>query len=266
MNPSDSPREDPPESPREDPPESPRENPESPRENSSKENPSKENPDFRELVERRKLHRTYGRNKTPRIQITYLLAVLIWFMIVVCFQLYETDIYGLLILAIPLVIFFINFINAPYLTLNVENSIYGFNYISVGLLVIVPLITLTRTHYKGNRNKVIMVTVLALVFAVLSVLNIWVRPKWLSIVRHFRSILQTYSLTLIIYALYIYYRGSISPIGGPFQIRNTLIVTNRGPGRGPGREIPGLVVDNGSWPGESAETFGQEPEDEGNFF
>jgi len=162
-----------------------------------------------------KEHRTYGVNKTRRIQITYLIAVIIWVLICVLFGLHQTDFFGIIILTIPIGIFFINFINAPYLTVNTETTLHCINYISIGLIIIVPLITLTRnsSSYRGNRDKVIMVVVLAMIFAILSVLNVWVRPKWVSIVRHIHSVFRTYTLTLLLYAVYIFYRGAVNRSG-----------------------------------------------------
>jgi hypothetical protein len=156
---------------------------------------------------RNKLHKIHGKNKSNRIQITYILGLIVWLLIVVIFELYDTDLFGLLILSIPIFVFFISLINAPYLTVDTENTIYGFNYLPIGLSVVILIITLMNTHYEGNKEKVIVVTVLALMIAVFSAINIPVRPKWISLIRHIRSILQTYSLSLIIYGLYIYYRG-----------------------------------------------------------
>lgn len=165
--------------------------------------------------EKKKLHEPHGINKTRRIQITYLIAVIVWVLICVLFGLHQTDFFGIMILLIPIGIFFINFVNAPYLTVNTENNLYSLNYVSVGLMIIVPLITLTRNSscYRGNRDKIIMIVVMAMIFAVLSVLNVWVRPKWVSIVKHIHSVFRTYTLTLLLYALYIYYRGSVTSKG-----------------------------------------------------
>jgi hypothetical protein len=102
-----------------------------------------------------------------------------------------------------------NFINAPYLNLYAENNTNAFAFFSIGLLVVFPLITLVRCSYQGNREKVVEMLVLALIFAVLSIITIYVRQSMISILRHLKSIFQTYALLLLVYALYIYYRGSI---------------------------------------------------------
>lgn len=154
-------------------------------------------------------YRKYSPENIMKLRILYILAIVAWIVFCYVFELYKTDVWGILILAIPIVVFMFNFINVPDLNIFAENNTNAFAFFSIGLLVVFPLITLVRCSYKGNREKVVEVLVIALIFAVLSILTIWVRQSWISILRHLKSVFQTYSLVLLVYALYIYYRGSI---------------------------------------------------------
>jgi hypothetical protein len=58
--------------------------------------------------------------------------------------------------------------------------------------------------YKGI---IVEAMILAIMLSMISLIDVWVEPKWLSIVKHIKSILQTASLALLIYALYMFYVG-----------------------------------------------------------
>ena len=83
--------------------------------------------------------------------------------------------------------------------------VFQSNYFAFGLLIVVPLLTWLSKDYVGNRQKFINILIAALILAMLGLLDVWVTKKWLSTVKHTKSVLQTMSLILIIYALYIYY-------------------------------------------------------------
>ena len=91
-----------------------------------------------------------------------------------------------------------------------EDVLYRFNYISIALIIVLPIITWFNDDMKGagraiSRKKFMTIVVIALILTLLSLMDVWVNQKYLSILRHVKSILQTFSLTLIIYALYTYY-------------------------------------------------------------
>ena len=156
------------------------------------------------------IYRKYGRKKVLTLQVTYIVAAILWICLVIFFEFHHTDIYGLLILSIPLWVYLLSFINANKLTVEVEQSSFVVNYLSIGIIVIVPLLTLSHNKDINNCNKdrLIQIIIVALVLAVLSVLDVWVQPKYVSIAKHIKSILQAASLTLIVYSLYVFYRGS----------------------------------------------------------
>jgi hypothetical protein len=152
-------------------------------------------------------HKAYGRKKTLSVQLLYLFAAVIW--IIFCAVMGFTNIpwVGLVILAIPLVIFGIGFFNANKITVEVEDTIFMANYLSIGLLIVIPLLAWMDKVNNNNKERVITAMIAGIVLSMLSLVDIWVRPKWLSFIKHLKSVLQTASLTLLIYAIYLFIIG-----------------------------------------------------------
>jgi len=147
----------------------------------------------------------YGKRKCYAVKTVYVVAILIWFLIIAILKLWQTDLFGFLILSIPVVAYFIGMWNANNLTVEVEEKTFSISYISISLLVVIPLVTWVDRNFNGNRWYLAKIIVVAVVLALISLIDIWVRPRWVSVVRHVKSALQTASLTLLVFALYVYY-------------------------------------------------------------
>lgn len=146
-------------------------------------------------------HKFYGNRKIDWIFIIYIITIIGWGLIIW----YLKPTAGLFILFIPFIVFLISIFSLHHLSVSVENEMFAFDYLSTGLLVILPLLSCILNNYKGNRTQMVRVLLLAITFTILSLVDVWVPEKYLSMTKHIRSIFQTISLTLILYALYIYY-------------------------------------------------------------
>lgn len=155
----------------------------------------------------RKKTKIYSKGRTRGVRIVYALAILLWLFCIWALELYDTTWLGYLILALPILLFVIGMINACSLTVEVEETIFSFSYLSISLLIVFPLLAWIAKDYVQDKEKLIQIMIIAVVFALLSLFDIWVRPKWLTVVRHLKSIFQTLALTLLIFALYAYYLG-----------------------------------------------------------
>jgi hypothetical protein len=149
----------------------------------------------------------YTPGKALSIQITYIIGVLFWIFLVYMTGLYQTNLLGLLILSIPIFVFGFGFISARHLTVEVEECLFSANSLSIGLVILLPLLTELDKAYNRNRQLVTRSIILAVVLAMFSLIDVYVQPKYLSISKHVKSILQTLALTLLVYALYMYYSG-----------------------------------------------------------
>ena len=147
----------------------------------------------------------YTEEKASQIRLVYCVAIVVWILIVVAFHLYNTDVIGWIILAIPPVIFLTGYANSDHLTVEIERENFQANYFAIGILIILPLLTWVNRDYKGDRKRFTRILVLAIIIIMLSLLDVWVRREYLSLNKHIKSALQTIAISLLIYALYAYY-------------------------------------------------------------
>lgn len=154
-----------------------------------------------------KMVKKYGKKRTQSVRLVYLLSMIIWLILILVLQLYKTQVIGYFILLIPFFFYFLGYWNADQLTVEVEEKTFSMGYISISLLIVIPLVTWVEKNFHGNRWYLTKIIVVAVILALISLIDIWVRPKWITLVRHIKSALQTASLTLLVFALYAYYMG-----------------------------------------------------------
>ncbi len=147
----------------------------------------------------------YNDEKVAQVQLAYIVALVVWILIIACFGLYNTDVIGWIILTIPPVIFFTGYANSCCLTIEVERENFQSNYFAIGLMMILPLLTWVNNDYKGDKVRFTRILVLAIIVVMLSLLDVWVRKEHLSVSKHVKSALQTIAITLLIFAFYSYY-------------------------------------------------------------
>jgi hypothetical protein len=82
---------------------------------------------------------------------------------------------------------------------------FAANFLTIGLLLALPLLNWTSKGYNGCKKTFTLIIILAITFSILSMYDIWVPKKWLSVYKHGRSCLQTLSLTLVIFGLVEYF-------------------------------------------------------------
>lgn len=153
----------------------------------------------------------YSTNKVFYIRSFYILAIVLWIVLIAVLRLYLTDLLGLIILLLPLLIFFFGFYNAPDLSRDIEDEIFRANFLSIGLIIILPLLTWMNQSFSGDKKRFFSILAVALILSMVSVLDVWTKRGWLSVTRHVKSSLQTISLALFIYAIYEYYRNFSIP-------------------------------------------------------
>lgn len=157
----------------------------------------------RPLSEHKKEH--HPKDVILYIRFIYITGILVWILILHFLRLYKTDFFTILILAIPFICFSIGYINAPQLTGELEDELFRSNYLSVGLLLVVPLLTWINREYVGDKTRYTKILILAIIMSLLSMIDIWVSDKYLAVLKHGQSVLQTFSIILIVYGLYSYY-------------------------------------------------------------
>lgn len=147
----------------------------------------------------------YSEEKAAQVRLVYVVALVVWILIVALVKLYTTDVIGWIILAIPPVVFLTGYANSEHLTVEIERENFQANYFAIGLLLILPLLTWANRDYKGDKIRFTKILVLAIIIVMLSLLDVWVRKEYLSVNKHIKSALQTIAISLLIYAFYTYY-------------------------------------------------------------
>ncbi len=136
----------------------------------------------------------------------YCIAFLIWVLIVIWLELFFPKVLLVLILMIPFIAFGFGYVNASGLSGEVEDEMFQNNYLAVGLVLVVPLLSwINEKQVDSERKKKFTnLAILALIFTMLSMVDVWVPKQYLPVTKHVKSVFQTISLTLLIVSLYFY--------------------------------------------------------------
>lgn len=148
----------------------------------------------------------YDETMLRYIQASYIIISLIWIVIIFYLGFHKVSWPGKLILLFPYLVFIISYANLNCITKEVESEVLNSNVLSYILIVIVIIINWNQLRSKPIYFKVIFV---ALTLAVLSLIDFWVSPRLLPLFKHIKTSLNTLSLTLTVYALYIFYEKSL---------------------------------------------------------
>lgn len=151
----------------------------------------------------------YSNNISNYVRMVYIITALIWIGIIIVFQLYYTDIIGWLLLSIPLIVYAFGFCNANCLCREVEDYLFNSNYLAIGLIVILPLMSWISRDYNGrsieDAKRFKSILVVSIILILISMLDIWISRNWLSVYKHAKSAIQTLAIGLLIYGFYQYY-------------------------------------------------------------
>src|SRR5574337_1214537 len=95
-----------------------------------------------------KRDRKYTKDEIQRIRNIYLIGIMVWIFIawIICEPRTAIEV---VILLVPLVLFFIDYVNIPFITVDTEDLIFEDNYLSIALLVIIPFFT----NIAGKKEK-----------------------------------------------------------------------------------------------------------------
>ena len=147
----------------------------------------------------------YSIDTIKNIQIVYIIAAILWIIVFFWVKAYFSDTISWLFIFIPLVVFSINYLSLTKINVETENQMFRGNYLSFGLLIVIILINWNNPMGPQDKIMFFRVLLVAFVLIMLSLIDVWVYPCYLSIVKHIRSILQTSALTLLALSLYLYY-------------------------------------------------------------
>lgn len=138
----------------------------------------------------------------------YAIAIICWIVIIIYFELhFNATLVTWIIILIPIALFIIALVNIKNITADTEVEIFNANYLTIGLLIAIPLFSWISAGSGDDRRRFSSIIVLAIIFSMLSVLDTWVSLRWLTFVKHAKSVLQTYCLILFVTALITFYHS-----------------------------------------------------------
>lgn len=146
--------------------------------------------------------------RSRMIVIIYVVGIILWIILILALDLFTTGkltLISFFIILIPIAIFAFGIYNSKSITVEVEDELFVADYLPFGLIIVIPLLTWISKDYKGDKRQFINITIVAIILSMLSILDVWVAPKNLFAIKHIKSVLQTMSIALIVFAVYSYY-------------------------------------------------------------
>lgn len=160
-------------------------------------------------LKEKRYHRTeeYEDEVKVVIQAVYLLAIFLWIIFILYFEIYkELDIIIMFFLAIPIILYIISFFNVNALTRDSQEGVLNDNYLYFGFLIVIVMINWNSPNKElVNNSNFLKLILIAFILMMLSMLDVWVNEKWLSVVIHIRTILLTAALVILSMSLYVFY-------------------------------------------------------------
>lgn len=153
-----------------------------------------------------KYNNRYSPKAASTIRIIYLIAIVIWFLVIYWGGFYKTGIVANFILLFPVLIFALAYHHVNNHTTDIihrmlKGNIVSFLFLTVSLLV---------NWFKiGDKKKVYKAMMISIIFIMISLVDYWIPQKDLVFLIHIKTISQTLAIVMLTYALYIRYSDNI---------------------------------------------------------
>ncbi len=159
-------------------------------------------------------HDCYNDNVIRSVQAVYIIASLLWVVLIATLGLWKQDWLALLLLLLPIVVYTINFVSLGDFTCSSEEQMFRGNLLSFGFLVAIILINWNSPIGKQNKTEFFRILIAAFILLMISLIDLWVSPDNMSIAKHVETALHTASLSLLALGLYLYYTYHRDQTGG----------------------------------------------------
>lgn len=139
------------------------------------------------------------------IRRTYVIGILIWIFIIYILNIYPKNLFEILILSIPFIIFLIDFTFAEDLIEENIDDTTTSNFLSLGILFIIPFLSwIKQDKDVENIKQFIHIALVSIILSLFSLIDLWIPRKSTVFLRFLRSIFSTMSIVLILYAIVLY--------------------------------------------------------------
>lgn len=135
------------------------------------------------------------------IQIIYIVAVILWILIVYALRVYkDQSIVSYMILAMPIFFYALGFLSMRKKRVYNNQNSTAIDFLALGILFVGVLFEISHHH---TQHYTINIIIVAFVLLLLSTITIWTTKKSFSLVQHLRSIFQTAAITLLVYVIWV---------------------------------------------------------------
>ena len=134
----------------------------------------------------------------------YLIAILVWIIILIVCRFDYIGVIGLIILMIPVGVFLINYFNINKCSKAHEGIVLKSNIITFSLLIITVLINY-KIVQNNHKPEFLRILTLAILLLMLSLVDLWLPPSKYFVALNIKTMLQTGALSLLAFVLYLYY-------------------------------------------------------------
>lgn len=157
----------------------------------------------------------YKDSQHSTLQILYIFAIIIWLLLTAVYGLIlPKDHIEMFILCLPILSFVITFCSVHLITSSVESNMLKANLLTLGLLVALPLLNWSKEATYENKVLFMKLAATAIIFSMITLIDWWTPCKWTFLVKHIKSILQTFAIVLLIFGLYRFFcESTVLPTG-----------------------------------------------------
>jgi len=154
----------------------------------------------------------YSDETIRQLTLLYIGAAILWTVVYYCLGGFSRKhSFYIWIYFIPLILFGVSVYSLRHITTHSERILYKTNFLSIGLVIFFPIFSSIVTKYRGDTQFFIMLMVTGFIFSLISLYDVWVAPEYQPLLKHTKTILQTYTITLIIVAMYTFYINETDP-------------------------------------------------------
>lgn len=154
----------------------------------------------------------YTEKQKNILEYIYIVSIFIWiFICFFCGITRKITLMSIFLIISPIVILFIAYSNIGKINKNVEKLNSQTNFISLGLLVAIPLLSWIKTQKESESRVYEERSILIfIVFTMISPLDVWVSEEKQAYVLHIKSISQIFLLFLLIAILVEFFTDKVS--------------------------------------------------------
>lgn len=131
----------------------------------------------------------------------YIFSAILWTYMILVLRLFVGP--GFFLVFVPYIVFIINIFNYGSLEPEEEQIFFTGTFLSIGLIVMVAILGWFKNMGNAS-NKDMSILLLSLALALFAHIELGFSTKYITIYRHYRSVLQTFSIVLFLIVLVNY--------------------------------------------------------------